>query len=240
MSRQWRSCSLWQLACVKLRQQQKLLQQQGASGSNLTLLQQKRNFTSALVSYMRHPSWRVRALIPALLELDLTQHRFLVCGDATYQEALKAALQGLADPEASVRAAAKTCITPLLLSASDEDCRYYSNVFKCLAGPAVRRGGGPSGGPPSWCRPLGGVSGLGALVATAPYSVPAWLPETLTSLALYANATQPDSIRREVERALQEFIKTHQEGWETIHRGAFSEDQLDVLDTYKGRPAYFA
>lgn len=47
-------------------------------------------------------------------------------------------------------------------------------------------------------------------------------------------------MQREVERALQEFFKTHQEGWEDLHRAAFTEEQLDVLDTYKGRPTYFA
>ena len=47
-------------------------------------------------------------------------------------------------------------------------------------------------------------------------------------------------LQREVERSLQEFLKTHQEGWESFHRSAFSEEQLDVLDTYKGRPTYFA
>ena len=47
-------------------------------------------------------------------------------------------------------------------------------------------------------------------------------------------------LQREVERCLQEFFKTHQEGWEFEHRAAFTEEQLDALDTYKGRPTYFA
>ena len=46
--------------------------------------------------------------------------------------------------------------------------------------------------------------------------------------------------QREVEKCLQEFFRTHQEGWDFSHRAAFTDDQLDALDTYKGRPTYFA
>ncbi|KAL8441861.1 hypothetical protein Emed_007455 [Eimeria media] len=233
--------------CCLVQQQRQLLsdvlqqqqQQQQREASPKCLLLQQRDFVSSLVSYMRHPSWRVRAFIPALLELDVTQHRFLLFGDPSYKVTLAGIVQGLADPEASVRGAAKTALTPLLLGSSARDCRFYCSVFRALAGPvSLRRV--PPGGPPAWCKPLGGVCGLAALVATAPYDVPCWLPETLTALAEFANSSQADSVRREVERALQDFFKTHQEAWDDTHRAAFSEEQLDVLDTYKGRPTYFA
>ncbi|KAL8426760.1 hypothetical protein Efla_006746 [Eimeria flavescens] len=227
------------LSDVLQQQLQQQQQQQQPEAQRKCLLQQQRDLVASLVSFMRHPSWRVRAFIPVLLELSVTQHRFLLSGDPSYEEALSGLVQGLADPEASVRGAAKSALTPLLLGSSPRDCRFYCCVFRALAGPvSLRRV--PPGGPPSWCRPLGGVTGLAALVATAPYDVPCWLPETVTALAEYANSSQGDSVRREVERALQEFFKTHQEGLEERHRAAFTEEQLDVLDTYKGRPTYFA
>nr|CEL65957.1 TPA: hypothetical protein BN1204_017880 [Neospora caninum Liverpool] len=88
--------------------------------------------------------------------------------------------------------------------------------------------------------PLAGVLGLAALVHAAPFHVPDWLPETITCLAKYANAKMSDTIRRQVEKTLQEFYRTHQDAWQQLHVHKFSPEQLDVLDTYKGRPTYFA
>ena len=68
-----------------------------------------------------------------LLQLDVTQHRFLLCGDTSYKVALGGAVQGLADTEATVRSAAKTSLTPLLLSLSNEDCRFEGlSLSLCL------------------------------------------------------------------------------------------------------------
>ena len=60
--------------------------------------------------------------VRTIMQLSVTQHRFLLCKDAAYKETLKGMLQGLADSEAIVRAAAKGSLTPLLLSATEEEC----------------------------------------------------------------------------------------------------------------------
>lgn len=47
-------------------------------------------------------------------------------------------------------------------------------------------------------------------------------------------------LQRQVQQGLQEFFKTHQDAWQQSHVGKFTESQLDILETHKGRPVYFA
>lgn len=46
-------------------------------------------------------------------------------------------------------------------------------------------------------------------------------------------------LQRQVEKSLQEFFRTHQDAWQQSHVKRFSEDQIELLDMYKGRPVYF-
>lgn len=84
-----------------------------------------------------------------------------------------------------------------------------------------------------------GVFGLAALVSTSPYHVPKWMPHTLTTLASCAAPRFPDVVRKTVQATLQDFFKSHMDAWSQVHVHKFTREQLDVLEMYKGCPAYF-
>ncbi|GBE58893.1 very large low complexity protein [Babesia ovata] len=84
-----------------------------------------------------------------------------------------------------------------------------------------------------------GVFGLAALIGTAPYHVPKWMPYTLTRLASCGASRFPDIVRRVVQTTLQDFFKSHMDAWNQVHVHKFTPEQLDVLEMYKGCPAYF-
>ncbi|CDR96817.1 Cullin, putative [Babesia bigemina] len=82
-----------------------------------------------------------------------------------------------------------------------------------------------------------GVFGLAALIGTAPYHVPKWMPYTLTRLASCGASRFPDIVRRVVQTTLQDFFKSHMDAWYQVHVHKFTPEQLDVLEMYKGCPA---
>lgn len=84
-----------------------------------------------------------------------------------------------------------------------------------------------------------GVFGLAALVSTAPYHVPNWMPNTLTTLASCASSRFPDVVRKSVQETLQDFFKSHMDAWSQVHVHKFTREQLDVLEIHKGCPVYF-
>ncbi|OII71677.1 uncharacterized protein cubi_01291 [Cryptosporidium ubiquitum] len=89
-----------------------------------------------------------------------------------------------------------------------------------------------------YCR--AGVLGLISAIMSHPYDIPFWLPETITFLANYSGSRNISQIlKKQIQECIQEFFKTHQDGWNFIHKNKFNQDQLEVLDTYKGRPTYF-
>ncbi|PFH36451.1 hypothetical protein BESB_046430 [Besnoitia besnoiti] len=210
------------------------------------VVKQLHMLVEAFASYMRHPSWKVRCAAVRLSELLGCQYRMLLFGSETYRRLVEVGIVGLQDPQPEVQQAAKVALSFLLLSCTDQECRYYTQVFLQIAGPSTAPAAG--GRPDEAARsslaqqrsPLAGVLGLAALVHAAPFHVPGWLPETITCLAKYANAKMSDTIRRHVEKTLQEFYRTHQDAWRQLHVRKFSPEQLDVLETYKGRPTYFA
>lgn len=85
-----------------------------------------------------------------------------------------------------------------------------------------------------------GVLGLISIILSHPYDIPFWLPETITFLANYSgNRNISQILKKQIQECIQEFFKTHQDGWNFIHKHKFNQYQLEILDTYKGRPTYF-
>ncbi|XP_665435.1 hypothetical protein [Cryptosporidium hominis TU502] len=85
-----------------------------------------------------------------------------------------------------------------------------------------------------------GVLGLISIILSHPYDIPFWLPETITFLANYSGSRDISQIlKKQIQECIQEFFKTHQDGWNFIHKHKFNQYQLEILDTYKGRPTYF-
>ncbi|PHJ23451.1 very large low complexity protein [Cystoisospora suis] len=209
--------------------------------------------------YMRHPSWKVRSAIVRLSELLGCQYRMLLSGSPTYRLLVDICILGLQDQQPEVQQSAKAALSYLLLSCTDEEYRHYTEVFLEIAGPVPSSSSSSSSSQRQLRRkeeegeeedeeekkkrrvnPIAGVLGLSALVHAVPFDVPPWLPHAITSLAKYASTRMPDNVRRHVEKTLQEFYRTHQDAWQQLHVHKFSPEQLDVLETYKGRPTYFA
>ncbi|KAF7456213.1 hypothetical protein HWI79_3258 [Cryptosporidium felis] len=85
-----------------------------------------------------------------------------------------------------------------------------------------------------------GVFGLISAVLSHPFDVPYWLPETITFLASSSNSKSISQVlKKQIQECIQEFLKSHQDGWNFIHKHKFSHHQLEILDMYKGRPVYF-
>jgi proteasome activator subunit 4 len=82
----------------------------------------------------------------------------------------------------------------------------------------------------------GPILGLSALVMSAPYDVPAWLPEVL--LVLAGASSEPPPIRDTVTNTLADFKKTHLDTWAAT-RAAFSEEQWDAFMDLSLSPSYF-
>eukprot|EP00922_Rhytidocystis_sp_ex-Travisia-forbesii_P015376 GHVS01022934.1.p1 GENE.GHVS01022934.1~~GHVS01022934.1.p1 ORF type:complete len:2097 (+),score=211.49 GHVS01022934.1:68-6358(+) len=190
----------------------------------------------AFEQYIANDSWKIRNVIVRLTETLGCYLRMILYRSNEYSRLVDICITALEDQQTEVRLSAKQALSSLFMTCNDDECKHYTEVFKRLAGPPNPKVGQES----SASAKLAGVFGLGALVLAHPYSVPEWLPETVTSLGSYGNAKMPDNIRREVEKCLQEFYRTHQDAWQQLHVRKFSECQLDVLETYKGRPIYFA
>eukprot|EP00922_Rhytidocystis_sp_ex-Travisia-forbesii_P015375 GHVS01022933.1.p1 GENE.GHVS01022933.1~~GHVS01022933.1.p1 ORF type:complete len:2089 (+),score=225.43 GHVS01022933.1:40-6306(+) len=191
---------------------------------------------SQFEQYIGSDSWKIRNVIVRLTETLGCYLRMLLYRSNEYSRLVDICITALEDQQTEVRLSAKQALSSLFMTCNDDECKHYTEVFKRLAGPPNPKIAQDA----SASAKLAGVFGLGALVHAHPYSVPDWLPETVTALASFGNAKMPDSIRREVEKCLQEFYRTHQDAWQQLHVQKFSECQLDVLDTYKGRPIYFA
>uniref|UniRef100_A0A0D3IX08 Proteasome activator complex subunit 4 C-terminal domain-containing protein n=1 Tax=Emiliania huxleyi (strain CCMP1516) TaxID=280463 RepID=A0A0D3IX08_EMIH1 len=90
---------------------------------------------------------------------------------------------------------------------------------------------------------MGGVLGLAALVALAPYDVPSWLPEVLERLARHAQ--QPQPIKAAVSRVFADFKRTHQapptnaDNW-AASRKRLTPEQLEMLADAEQPPHWYA
>jgi len=83
----------------------------------------------------------------------------------------------------------------------------------------------------------GTLLGLRALVLTAPYDVPEFLPQVLVALSKSASEP-PGPIRDTVTNTLAEFKKTHQDVWAQT-KAAFSEDEWNDFNDHSLSPSYY-
>ena len=103
----------------------------------------------------------------------------------------------------------------MLLGLDDRRCEACRQKFLSVAGDP-RATGDVALSSSEFVRIHAGVLGLCALVDSVPYTVPAWVPETVAALARYANDRSADVIRTTVQKCLQDFLRTHQEAWEEV------------------------
>merc|ERR1719285_1366325 len=58
------------------------------------------------------------------------------------------------------------------------------------------------------------VLGLEALINSAPYDIPSWLPSTIEPLCIAASTSKNCASKVSAQKALREFKRTHQDQWE--------------------------
>ncbi|VWU53228.1 Domain of unknown function (DUF3437), putative [Hepatocystis sp. ex Piliocolobus tephrosceles] len=77
-----------------------------------------------------------------------------------------------------------------------------------------------------------------SIINSFPNYIPNWLPNVLINVAKMTNNTV-HSIKKEIEECLQNFLRTHKDEWEFKYKLAFTEEQLNIMDMYKGGLNYF-
>ncbi|VUZ98806.1 proteasome activator complex subunit 4, putative [Plasmodium vivax] len=82
------------------------------------------------------------------------------------------------------------------------------------------------------------IYALISVVNSFPNHVPQWLPNILISVARMSN-NKVHIIKKEIEKCIQNFLRTHKDEWEYKYKLVFTEDQLNILDMYKGGLNYF-
>ncbi|GAW83477.1 hypothetical protein, conserved [Plasmodium gonderi] len=82
------------------------------------------------------------------------------------------------------------------------------------------------------------IYALISVVNSYPNHVPEWLPDILISVAKMSN-NKVHIIKKEIEKCIQNFLRTHKDEWEYKYKLVFTEDQLNTLDMYKGGLNYF-
>lgn len=82
------------------------------------------------------------------------------------------------------------------------------------------------------------IYALISIVNSFPNFVPNWLPNILITVARMSNTTT-HIIKKEIEKCIQNFLRTHKDEWEYKYKTIFTEDQLNILDMYRGGLNYF-
>ncbi|ANQ09766.1 Uncharacterized protein PCOAH_00040000 [Plasmodium coatneyi] len=82
------------------------------------------------------------------------------------------------------------------------------------------------------------IYALISVINSFPNHVPDWLPNILISVAKMSN-NKVHIIKKEIEKCIQNFLRTHKDEWEYKYKLVFTEDQLNILDMYKGGLNYF-
>ncbi|KAK2196541.1 bifunctional Armadillo-type fold/Proteasome activator complex subunit 4/Proteasome activator Blm10 [Babesia duncani] len=142
-----------------------------------------------------------------------------------HQKLLEMYIEALLDPH--LRQVARDCITAIAMSANSQDCEQlivrFAEMSRSENNESI----------------AAGVYGLMALVATAPYHIPTWMPQAITRLASCASGKFPSFLRKSIQEAVQAFYKSHMDAWTQVHVHKFTREQLDMLEMYKGCPTYF-
>ncbi|OTN64236.1 Uncharacterized protein PKNOH_S140246400 [Plasmodium knowlesi] len=82
------------------------------------------------------------------------------------------------------------------------------------------------------------IYALISVINSFPNHIPHWLPNILISVAKMSN-NKVHIIKKEIEKCIQNFLRTHKDEWEYKYKLVFTEDQLNILDMYKGGLNYF-
>ena len=82
----------------------------------------------------------------------------------------------------------------------------------------------------------GNILALCAVVLSAPYAVPPYLPSVLCTLA--DAVTLPEPLARTVKDCVRNFHSTHRDNWQQ-HKKCFTGDELSVVNDLLSAPSYY-
>jgi proteasome activator subunit 4 len=191
---------------------------------------------SSILSSVNDPNWRTRSALLSYLRTFTYRHTFVLSGSEKsliWQTIEKL----LVDNQVEVREHAAGVLASLM-KGIDEDLskdfrdRSYAKAQRIIV---ARRRNSKSGH--SVATIHGAVLALTASVLSVPYDMPSWLPAHVTLLARFIS--EPSPIRSTVTKAVAEFKRTHADTW-SIHKDAFTEDELEVLRDTSSSSSYFA
>jgi len=87
-------------------------------------------------------------------------------------------------------------------------------------------------------RRLAGCLGAAALVRSHPYTVPSYVPDALSLLGRCASDGAP--VGKIVQEVVTSFRSTHADEWDSVHKHAFTPEQLSEVRDMLVSPHYFA
>jgi len=187
---------------------------------------------TALRSVFADTAWRVRRNALLTLQDFVFTNLFMMSAEQR-EDALALACEALTDEVVEVREQAGTTA---------------SGIFRCLDKSTILSTYQDRFGEP--CRKKrkkitkkstvtvhGAVLGLVALLQTRPYDLPEWAPAVLGLLA--SRSGDPEPVASTVRKAFMEFWRTHQDAWQDIKQH-LAEDEIDLLESYRGHLSYFS
>eukprot|EP00930_Biecheleria_cincta_P054815 TRINITY_DN41214_c0_g1_i1.p1 TRINITY_DN41214_c0_g1~~TRINITY_DN41214_c0_g1_i1.p1 ORF type:complete len:2072 (-),score=373.64 TRINITY_DN41214_c0_g1_i1:15-6230(-) len=147
--------------------------------------------------------------------------------------------QALGHSKPEVRSAARGVLATFLALESETDLLKDIQRFKTLAGPPPSK---QSVSEPSEKNHTGTAALACTLLAAADCGVPRWSGKAIQALAPYGRLGMPEGIRKEVQGAIQAFLKLQQasqKSWKEC-REKLTPSQLELLNDSKGKLSYFS
>jgi Proteasome-substrate-size regulator, mid region/Domain of unknown function (DUF3437) len=183
--------------------------------------------------------YRVRgALLPFLQVLSFC--RLFTATEETLASVRKIVTNLLSDQQLEVRDAAASTLVPLIRDApaavTSNMRDEFASILRSTAGRGHRGRRLVLEGE-VLCRRHGAVLGLSSMVMSRPYQVPPWMPSVLVQLAACINDAPP--ISASTRKLFADFMRTHRDEW-SVHKRAFSEDELECVSELMVSPSYYA
>lgn len=186
--------------------------------------------TACMAAY-DHPEWRVRISVIRCLKALAFNHLFGVPPELATAMRGFAVERALQDIQIEVRDEACTLVAVLVRGEAAPVLEDLVGSFaRCVSGKRLRSG-------EAVLARHAGVLGLVALLYTAPYDVPSFMPRALMALARCNSDAAP--VGTTVRKAFSEFWRTHKESWEE-YRERFSEEELEHVNEMISAPSYYA
>jgi len=203
----------------------------------------------ALTKVSSNLSWHIRSATLPFVQIFVFNHIFLLTDDQLNQF-FELIISHLSDSQVEVRELAKIAMSSLVRSSSSGvgDQRIAKLVERFTKQATTTRGRTPSNqnnNNETQHQQHGAVLGLAALLATAPYDVPNWMPQLLVTLAelthhqhIVAKGGASSPIKDTVKSAFAEFWRTHQDMW-SISKSKFTEGQLEIINEHVFSQSYY-